>query len=97
MIPSGEMRVIRVFRISGFMCREVMWVVMRHLDEVGVALQVALHYGCIVAGGEGLTESSEEDILQLSQKETRIKHTYLIYRHTHTHTFFAKAKARQPY
>ncbi len=63
MTPSGEIRVIRVFRISGFMCREVMWVVMRHLDEV----REALHHGCIVAGGEGLTEASEEDILQLSQ------------------------------
>ena len=73
------------------MCREVMWVVMRHLDEV----REALHHGCIVAGGGGLTESSEDDILKLSQKETRIKHTYMIYRHIHTHTFFAKAKARQ--
>ena len=87
MTPSGEIRVIRVFRISGFMCREVMWVVMRHLGEVGVTLFIALHYHCIVVGGDGLTESSEEDILQLSQKETRIKHTCMICRHTYTHVF----------
>jgi len=61
MTPSGEMRVIRVIRISGFKCREVMWVVMRHLGERGEIL----HDGCVVAGGEGLKESSEEDIFQL--------------------------------
>ena len=52
------------------------WVVTRHLGEVGETP----HEGCIVAGGGGLTESSEDDILKLSQKETRIKHTYMIYR-----------------